>query len=116
METPPRPGPGPGNGPITPTGPLTPSGPGTPTDPLTPTEPIARVQTGTSDSTVVNAAPPEPPGDGRPPRMPRYMLALMAAVISLALFWWFSQTQQAEQLSVNATVTTVNQATATAEA
>src|SRR4051794_4490917 len=94
MEIPPRPGSG----------------------PLTPTEPIARVETSAADTTVVNVAPPEPTGDGRPPRMPKMMLALMAAVIALAIFWWFSQTQQAEEVSLNATVTAVNQATATADA
>ena len=44
------------------------------------------------------------------------MLALLAAVIAIALYWWFAQTQRVEEVALNATVTAVNQATATAEA
>jgi hypothetical protein len=44
------------------------------------------------------------------------VLALLAAVIAISLYWWFSQTQRAEEVALNATVTAVNQATATAEA
>src|SRR5262245_31689951 len=110
METPPRPG----VGPQTPTDriPRIPPDPGIPA----PAEPTARVETGTSDTTVINPAPPPEPGDGRPPKMPWYMLALMAAVITLAIFWWFTQMQQEAQIQINATVTAATGATATADA
>ncbi|MFN8634901.1 MAG: hypothetical protein U0893_13675 [Chloroflexota bacterium] len=88
--------------------------------PFTPTEPIPRVAVRQDDVTVEDARVlergPLPPSGGRAPKTPRAMLALMAALIAIALYWWFSQTQRAEEVALNATVTAVNQATATAEA
>ena len=64
--------------------------------PLTPTEPTPQVSVSQGDTTVVDVGPPPDPGAGRPPKTPRWMLALMAAVIAIALYWWFAQTQQAD--------------------
>src|SRR4051794_19187813 len=102
MDRPPRPG----------SSPLPPS---TPVPEIT--EPIPQVEVSQGDTTVVDLGPsPDPTTDGRPPRTPRWMLALMAAVIAIALYWWFAQTQQADEVALNASVTAANQATATAEA
>lgn len=94
--------------------------PPTGSGPFTPTEPLPRVSVRQDDVTVEDTPAlergPLPPGDGRAPKTPRAMLALMAALIAIALYWWFSQTQRAEEVALNATVTAVNQATATAEA
>jgi hypothetical protein len=87
----------------------------TPT-PLTPTEPTPEVSVSQGDTTVVDVGPPPDPSAGRAPKTPRWMLALIAAVIAIALYWWFAQTQRAEEVALNATVTAVNQATATADA
>src|SRR5688572_10655130 len=83
----------------------------TPT-PLSPTDPTARVSVSKGETTVVDAGPPP----ARAPKTPRWMLGLMAAVIAIALYWWFAQIQQAEEVALTATVTAVNQATATTEA
>ena len=91
MENPPRPVPGPGS----------------------PPDPTTGIHASESDTTVVNSPPP-PVGDGRPPNMPWYMLALMATVITLAIYWWFSQMQRETQLQISATVTAATGATATA--
>jgi len=83
--------------------------PPTGSGPFTPTEPLPRVSVHQDDVTVedasvVNVGPPPPTGDGRPPKTPRALLALMAAMIAIALYWWFSQTQRAEEVALNATV------------
>src|SRR6478735_4975712 len=82
----------------------------------TPTEPTPEVSVSQGDTTVVDVGPPTDPSAGRAPRTPRWMLALMAGVIAVALYWWFAQTQRAEEVALNATVTAVNQAQATAAA
>lgn len=100
--------------------PRTPSEPAAPTPPetvrQTPPEPRPHLETGTSDTTVTHSTPPPVPGDGRPPNMPWYTLALMATVITLAIYWWFTQMQQEAQLQISATVTAATGATATADA
>src|SRR4051794_18521466 len=102
MDRPPRPG----------------AGPIPPAEPIPQVvEPSPQVSVSRGDTTVVDLGPrPDPTRDGRPPRTPRWVLGLMAAVIAIALYWWFAQTQRADEIALNATVTAVNQATATAEA
>lgn len=86
--------------------------PAPPISPL-PEEPRAGVSVHDEDTTVLNVVPPPTPVEGRPPRTPWPMIALIAALLVGGLLWWLvAQSQRQTTVSVNATATTVAQATA----
>jgi len=67
---------------------------------------------------VVNVGPPpRPPVDGRPPRTPWPLIALIVALLAIGLLWWFmAQSQRQNGMAATATATAVAQATAQADA
>src|SRR5919201_4051575 len=83
-----------------------------------PPEPTVQLPADPDDTTVVNVAPqPAPVDDGRPPRAPWVMLALVIALVVLGLVWWFlTQSQQESRRAATATSEAVSQTTATAQA
>jgi hypothetical protein len=84
-----------------------------------PADPRAEVAVRDEDTTVVNVGPPpRRPIDGRPPRAPWPLIALVVALLIIGLIWWFmaqSQQQASASAAATATATAATQATAAAQ-